>query len=124
MSTAKKPVKTPVEDWKLLPDFFGFGTTETVAVDKWVTPELVTTVTTVVANLLGMLALMGWLNGTDVETLTKAVTALVSGVSVVVVNSTLIWKFIAARFAAKQKLMEMKLQYAETVTIEKMRAAL
>ena len=121
MSTAKKPVSAPVEDLRFLTDFF--GTDENTAINKWVTPEFVTTAAAAVSNVLSVLVLVGWLSSTDVETLTKAVAALIGASEVIVVNSFLIWKFIAARTAMKSRLLEMKYQYVETVAIEKMRAA-
>lgn len=123
MSTVKKPVKTQVEELKILTDFLGFNNDEKSTVENWFTPELISTVTTMVANVLGVLVFMGWLNVADVEVLTKAVTALVGGVSVIVVNSVLIWKFVAGRFAVKRQVLEMKYRYAETVVVERMRAA-
>lgn len=122
MSTSKKPVKTQVENIRIL-DFLGFGADEKSSLEKLFTPELVTTVTTAVSNLLAVLVLLGWMNTTDVETLTKAVTAVVGGISVIAANSLLIWKYLAGRFAVKQQLLEMKYRYAETVTVERMRAA-
>ena len=123
MSTIKKPVKTQVEELKILTDLLGFNNDEKSTVENWFTPELISTVTTMVANVLGVMVLLGWLNAADVEVLTKAVTALVGGVSVIVVNSVLIWKFVAGRFAVKRQVLEMKYRYAETVVVERMRAA-
>jgi len=124
MSTVKKPVNTQVEELRVLTDWLGWGAeNEQSSLENWFTPELMTTVTTAVTNLVAVLAVLGWLQTTDVETLTKAITALVGGVSVVVTNSVLIWKYVAARFAVKRQVLEMKCRYAETVVVERMRAA-
>ena len=120
MSTVKKPVTTQVEDFKFITDLFG---KEDANVSAFVTPELVTTVTTAVSNLLAVLVLIGWMSSTDVETLTKAVTALVGASEVIVVNSVLIWKFIASRMTLKKQLITMKYQYVESVAVEKVRAS-
>ena len=120
MSSVKKPVSAPVEDFKFITDWFS---KEEADVTKWVTPELVTTVTTAVSNLLAVLVLVGWLSSSDVETLTKAVTALVGASEVIVVNSILIWKFIASRTMLKKQIMTLKYQYVESVAVEKVRAA-
>lgn len=119
MSSVKRPVSAPVEDLKFITDLFSREETE---VSKWLTPELVTTVTTAVSNLLAVMVFIGWLTTADVETLTKAVTALVGASEVIVVNSVLIWKFIASRTALKKQLMTMKYQYVEAVNVEKVRA--
>jgi hypothetical protein len=119
MSTVKKPVVTPVEDFKFITDLFSREENDAA---KWVTPESVTTVTTVVSNFLAVLVLVGWLTSADVETLTKAVAAIVGASEVIVVNSVLIWKFVASRTALKTKLMTMKYQYVEAVNVEKVRA--
>lgn len=124
MATVKKPVDAPVADLKLFTDLFNgwFGDDEKEIVNKWATPELATTVVTTVSNLLAVLVLVGWLSASDVETLTKAVTAMIGAGEVILVNTVLIWKFIAARTAIKQQMLSMKYQYVEAVTVEKMRS--
>jgi hypothetical protein len=124
MATVKKPVDAPVADLKVLTDFFNgwFGAEEQEIVNKWATPELATTVVTTVSNLMAVLVLVGWMSASDVETLTKAITALIGAGEVIAVNSLLIWKFIASRTALKQQVLAMKYQYVEAVAIEKMRA--
>lgn len=125
MSTAKKPVERQTAELRMLTDLFGnfFGSDEQTVVNKWVTPELVTTATTAISNLLAVLVFVGWLSSADVETLTKAVTALIGASEVIVVNSVLIWKFIASRTALKSQFLNMKYQYAEAMVVEQMRAA-
>lgn len=125
MSTVKKPVERQTAELRVLTDFFTsfLGSNNTGADEKWVTPEFVTTTTTVLTNLMAVLVLLGWLSSTDVETLTKAVVALISAGEVIVVNSVLIWKFVASRLATKNRVLEMKYQYAEALAIEQMRAA-
>lgn len=124
MAMTKKSVDAPVADLKLLTDLFNgwFGAEEQEIVNKWATPELATTIVTTVSNLLAVLVLVGWLSATDVEMLTKAVAALIGAGEVIIVNSVLIWKFIAARMAVKQQMLAMKYQYVEAVTVEKLRA--
>jgi len=119
MTTVKTPVSAPVEDFKFITDLFS---KEEADVTKWITPELVTTVTTAISNLLAVLVLIGWLTSAEVETLTKAIAALVGASEVIAVNSILIWKFIAARTTLKKQLMTMKYQYVESVAVERMRA--
>lgn len=121
MTTMKKPVSAPVEELRILTDFFGAD--EKAIVTKWLTPELATTVVTTVSNLLAVLALVGWLSSSEVETLTKAIAALVGASEVIVVNSILIWKFISGRLALKSQLLQMKYHYVEAVAVERMRAS-
>jgi hypothetical protein len=120
MSSVKKPVALPVEDFKFITDWF--APAEKALTDKWVTPELVTTITTAVTNLAAVAVLLGWLSTTEVETLTKAITALVTASEVIVVNSVLIWKFIASRNALKAQVLESKYRYVEAVAVERLRA--
>lgn len=124
MSTVKKPVERQTAELRVLTDFFsGFlGSSDEAANDKWVTPELVTTATTAISNLMAVLVLLGWLSSADVETLTKAVVALVGAGEVIVVNSVLVWKFVASRLASKNRVLEMKYRYVEALAVEKMRA--
>ena len=120
MSTVKKPVVAPVEDFKFITDLF--STAEKSITDKWVTPELVTTITTALTNLAAVAVLLGWLSNTDVETLTKAVAALITASEVIVVNTVLIWKFIASRNKLKAQLLDSKYRYVEAVAVERLRA--
>lgn len=121
MSASKKPVAAPVEDLRFLTDFFGDD--EKAIVTKWLTPELATTAVTTISNLLAVLALVGWLSNSEVETLTKALAALVGASEVIIVNSVLIWKFISGRLALKSQLLRMKYQYVEAIAVERLRAS-
>lgn len=66
-----------------------------------------------VANLVTVAALLGWIDHSDAETLTKAITALVAATQVLVLNSILVWKFISGRTQLKLRVMDMQARRME-----------
>lgn len=92
-------------------------------VDKWLTPEFWTMATTVITNLLAVAVLIGWISAAEVEGLTKALTGIITAAEVIVVNSALVWKFLAGRNELKAQLLDARYRYVETVAVERLRAA-
>lgn len=88
---------------------------------NWLTPELTTMAVTVVTNLLAVCVLLGWLTSTDVETLTKAITATIGAAEVIVVNGLLVWKFIHDRTALRAEMLHAKYRLMESVAVERLR---
>jgi anti-sigma-K factor RskA len=66
-----------------------------------------------VANLVTVAALLGWVDHSDAETLTKAMTALIAATQVIVLNSVLVWKFISGRTQLKLRVMDMQARRME-----------
>lgn len=93
----KKPVDTVREDLRILGD----ATTAIDAETTWLTPEFWTMTAGAVSNLITVAVLVGWMTQSDAETLTKALTAVIGSSQLVVVNSALIWRYIASRAEVK-----------------------
>lgn len=79
--------------------------------NNWFTPEFWTMVVSAATNLVTVAVVLGWLNSTDAETLTKAIAALLGSAQVIMVNAALVWKFISARLQAKEAALTAKYQY-------------
>lgn len=88
----------------------------------WFTPEFWTMVISAVTNLVAVGVVLGWISGSDAESLTKAVTALLGAAQVIAVNTALVWKFIAARVAVKEALIDARFRYMEAIAVERIRA--
>lgn len=118
MSTAKKSVSTKVEELRS----FGEAVEGTAleGLDKWLTPEFWTMAVASVGNVVAVLALIGWLEHSQVETVTKALTALISASEVILVNGLLIWKYIAGRQEIAQQVMASRLRMREDVAYAKL----
>lgn len=122
MSTKKKvdtvPVDTRREDLRVFGE--GFGNPE----DKtnWLSPEFVTLASTVLTNVIGALVLVGWVDAAGASELTKAIVACVGAVQTIVVNSALVWKYLAGRAAEKVKTAELRAEYLKSVQVARIRA--
>lgn len=117
----KKPVTTLKEELRVMSD--AVDAQAMVIPDKWLTPDFWTMVGAGVTNLVAVAALLGWLDHAQVEGVTKALTALVGAVQVVIVNSVLVWKYLSGRAEFRARMAEMRYQTATMVALEKMRAA-
>ena len=93
-----------------------------VQTDGWFTPEFWTMAIGAVTNLIAVGVLVGWVDQSQAETLTKAVTAIVGATQIVVLNSALIWKYLAGRTEIKAQMIDARFRYMEAVAVEKMRA--
>lgn len=118
--TAKKNVENVRAELRT----FGEAVEGTVfeGLDKWLTPEFWTMAVASVGNIVAVLALIGWLDHTQVETVTKALTALITASEVILVNGLLVWKFLAGRQELRQQIMAARLRVAEEVVVAKLRA--
>lgn len=93
-----------------------------VQTDGWFTPEFWTMAIGAVTNLIAVGVLVGWVDQSQAETLTKTVTAIVGATQIVVLNSALIWKYLAGRTEIKAQMIDARFRYMEAVAVEKMRA--
>lgn len=123
MTTKKKndsmvAADTMREDIRVLGENFGDVTTK----QNWLSPEFVTLASTVLTNVVAVLVLVGWVDATGAAALTKAIIACVGAVQTILVNSALIWRFLAGRSAEKIKTAEMKIEYLKAVQAERVRA--
>lgn len=116
---AKKSVDTVREELRVLN-----SAADDVNVDtnNWLTPEFWATVIGAIGNLVTVAVLVGWIDYSQAETLTKAVTALVGATQIIVVNSALIWKYLSGRTTLRAQMVAARYHYMEAVAVEKMRA--
>jgi len=112
-----KQVEVKVEPLRI----FGEEAAPTSA-KEWIAPEFVSLVGTVTVNLITAATVVGWLDMTSAQELTKAVTAILAGVSAISVNGLVVWKYIASRAAVKTEHIAAQYRYAEIVAVERMRA--
>lgn len=120
MSTAKKPVNTVREELRTFSE--AVENTALEGLDKWLTPEFWTMAIASVGNIVAVLALIGWLDHTQVETVTKALTALISASQVIVVNGLLVWKYLSGRQEVNRQVVAARMRMAEEVMIARMRS--
>lgn len=120
MGTAdvKKSVELPTADMRVLSELVDTVTTS----DTWLTPAFWTMAATAVSNLVAVAALIGWIDSTQIEGLTAALTAVLGAAQVIVVNSVLVWKYIAGQNALQAQKLQARCQYLETIAVEKLRA--
>jgi hypothetical protein len=93
-----------------------------VDTNNWLTPEFWTMAIGAVTNLIAVGVLVGWVDTSQAETLTKAITAIVGATQIVVLNSALIWKYLAGRTELRAQMIDARYRYMEAVAVEKMRA--
>lgn len=115
----KKSVETVREELRVLN---AAADDANVDSSNWLTPEFWTMVTVAVTNLIAVGVLIGWVDSTQAEVLTKALTAIVGATQIVVLNSALVWKFIASRTEIRAQMIDARYRYMEAVAVEKMRA--
>lgn len=86
------------------------------------TPEFLTLGATVLTNIVGVLVLIGWVDSSQAAELTKSLVALVGGLQAILVNSVLVWKFLAARFATQKTIAEMRIAAIRAAQTERIMA--
>jgi anti-sigma-K factor RskA len=98
--------------------------TDVAAADttNWLTPEFWTMAGTALANLVAVAVMVGWVDHTQAQDITKAVSALIGATQVLVLNTVLVFKYLTQRQQIKVEAMRAKYDYVTAVTIEKMRA--
>lgn len=118
MSTPKKSVVSVREELRSFGD--AVEGTAFEGLDKWLTPEFWTMAITAASNIIAVLALVGWLDHSQVETVTKAVTALIGASQVILVNGLLVWKYLTGRQEVKRLVTAARLRVAEDVIAAKL----
>jgi hypothetical protein len=115
----KKSIETVREELRVLN-----SAVDDVNIDNgnWLTPEFWTMAIGAVTNLVAVGVLVGWIDSSQAESLTKAVTAVVGATQVVVLNSALIWKYLAGRTELRAQMVDARYRYMEAVAVEKMRS--
>jgi hypothetical protein len=96
--------------------------TAATAADAPLTPEFLSLAGTVVVNLITAATVVGWIDASAAQDLTKSASAIVAAVSTIAVNGMLVWKYIAGRTAVKVEQISAQYRYMEVVAVERMRA--
>ncbi|WP_353208342.1 hypothetical protein [Sphingorhabdus sp.] len=117
----KKSVETVREELRVLSDAGEKAVTDATN-DNWLSPEFWTMAGAAVTNLVTVAVLIGWIDRSNADALMTAVAALIGASQVIVVNTALVWKFIANRSQVKAQMVDSRLRYLEAITVEKMRA--
>ena len=120
MSTPKKSVNVVREELRTFGEVVDGTAFE--GLDKWLTPEFWTMAITAASNLIAVMALVGWLDHSQVETVTKAVTALIGASQVILVNGLLVWKYLTGRQQVRQQIVAARLRVAEDVVVARIQA--
>jgi len=120
----KKSVETVRAELRVLNDSVNDVATsaEKAADTGWLTPEFWAMAIGAVTNLVAVAVLIGWISQSDAETVTKALTALVGATQIIVLNSALIWKYIAGRTEVRSQMIDARFRYMEAIAVEKLRA--
>lgn len=117
----KKNVETVREELRVLSDAGEKAVTDATN-DNWLSPEFWTMAGAAVTNLVTVAVLIGWIDRSNADALMTAIAALIGASQVIVVNTALVWKFIANRTQVKAQMVDSRLRYLEAITVEKMRA--
>lgn len=96
--------------------------TATGETKDWTSTEFVSLVGTVAVNLLTAATVVGWVDASQAQELTKAVTTIITAVGTISVNGLVVWKYLAGKHDVQVQKIQAQLRYAEFVTAEKLRA--
>lgn len=88
----------------------------------WFTPEFWTMVVSAVTNLITVGVVLGWISGSDAETINRSLAALIGAAQVIIVNAALVWRYISARVAVKEAMIDARYRYMEAIAVERIRA--
>ena len=121
MATAKKSVETIREELRVLTAAADDAATG-AAKENWLSPEFWTMAGAALTNLVTVAVLIGWVDRSNADSLITALSALIGASQVIVVNTALVWKFIANRTQAKTQVAEARYRYLEAIAVEKFRA--
>ena len=114
----KKSVDTIREELRVLNSAVGDG----ASLQDWITPEFISMTTTVVVNLIAAATLVGWIDASQAQEISKSVTAIVAALGTVVANSLVVWKYLAGRAEVKAQQIDAQYRYMESIAVERMRA--
>lgn len=125
MSTKKVPLATvaPIDAVVAEMRVLNAAATEGAAKTEWVTPELISMVSAVAVNLVTAATVLGWLDASSAQEVSKAVTAVIAAVGTISVNGVIVWKYLAGREEVKKEVVHAQYRYAETALVERMRAS-
>lgn len=114
----KKSVDTIREELRVLNSAVSDGSTR----QDWLTPEFISMATTVVVNLVAAATLVGWIDATQAQEISKSITAIVAAAGTVVANAMIVWKYLGGRAEVKAQQIDAQYRYMESIAVERMRA--
>jgi hypothetical protein len=114
----KQSIETVTADLRVLNEL----ASKTADKDTWLTPAFWTMAAAAATNLITVAVLIGWVDAANAEGLTKSATALIGAAQVIVVNSVLVWKYIAGQNEVQIQKMSARYHYMEAIAVEKLRA--
>lgn len=88
----------------------------------WFTPEFWTMVVSAITNLVAVGVVLGWVSATDAAEINKSLAALIGAAQVLVVNAAIVWKYISARVAVREAMIDARYRYMEAIAVERIRA--
>lgn len=95
------------------------GTAEPEKKD-WTSHEFISLVGTVAVNLITAATVVGWVDASQAQELTKAVTAIIAGATAISVNGIAVWKYINGKQQVEAQKIQAQYRYAETVEQSRM----
>ena len=113
----KQSIETVTSDLRVLNELANTAPEK----ETWLTPAFWTMAGAAVTNLITVAVLIGWIDTANAEGVTKAATALLGAAQVIVVNSLLVWKYIAGQNAVQIQKISARYHYMEAVAVEKLR---
>jgi cellulase/cellobiase CelA1 len=113
----KKTVDTVKEDLRVLHN----EVEADVNNNSWLSSEFWTMAVGAVANIVAVGVLLGWVDRVQADAMVQALTAVIGATQVIVVNSALIWKYIASKTELRAQMLDMRYRYMESVAIERIR---
>lgn len=114
----KKSVDTLREELRVL----NTAVSDNSSKQEWVTPEFISMASMVVVNLLTAATLVGWVDATQAQEISKAVTTLLAALGTVLANALIVWKYLSGRAEVKAQQIDAQFRYMESIAVEKMRA--
>lgn len=106
--TAKVPVDAPTAEARI----FGDVEDRIKELDNLTRHEFWAMAAVALTNLISVAAVMGWVDTTSVEVLTKSITALVGGTEIIVVNAILLYKYFSGAQTVKHEIVRARIELA------------
>ena len=86
--------------------------------NDWISPEFVSLAGTVAINLVTAAVIVGWMDASQAQELTKAITTIIGAVAALSVNGMIVWKYLAGKHDVQVQKIQAQLRYAEFVARE------
>lgn len=122
MSTVKKASANTIREELRVLNAEANEAANSASLLNWLTPDFWTMVSAAATNVIAVLALVGWIQASQVQGVTQAVAALIGATQVIIVNSALVWKYLSGRAETRAQMINAQYQYMSMVACEKLRA--